>query len=170
MKAKPIKSKEHYSLLANHLKELSTRDFLLFTLSTGKGLKVPYLLSCKLYQILELLEGQTEQNLLNQLIKTYDLKKTDYTFLSQDGEKPLTYNSYDRILKRACSKCQLDLSYSSESLRKTYYYTLFVNGTSLKEIKKMLGHPYIGITSDFLCLDKDDQILHLTNSEGSLFQ
>lgn len=81
-----------------------------------------------------------------------------------DGEYRIGTSHAWRILKKAATACKLNYRVGTHSLRKTFGYCLYHEGTNLELIQKLLNHSspeitlaYIGITQDNL----DEAILAL---------
>ncbi len=81
---------------------------------------------------------------------------------NKDGEQRIASGHAWRILKQAAGACRLNYRVGTHSLRKTFGYNLYQQGTSIELIQKLLNHSspevtlaYIGITRD----DLDEAIL-----------
>lgn len=82
----------------------------------------------------------------------------------RNGEHRLTPESGYRILHNAARRCGLGYEIGSHTMRKTFGYNLYNNGTNIELIQKIFNHShpaitlsYIGVTQD----DIDDAILSL---------
>ena len=82
----------------------------------------------------------------------------------QDGEFRITRQHALRVLKNAARACGLNYKIGTHSLRKTFGYIQYQNGTSIELIQRVLNHSspeitlaYIGITRD----DIDEAILSM---------
>ncbi len=82
----------------------------------------------------------------------------------RDGELRITRQHALRVLKNAARACGLNYKIGTHSLRKTFGYIQYQNGTSIELIQRVLNHSspeitlaYIGITRD----DIDEAILSM---------
>lgn len=82
----------------------------------------------------------------------------------RDGELRITRQHALRVLKNAARACGLNYKIGTHSLRKTFGYIQYQNGTSIELIQRVLNHSspeitlaYIGITRD----DMDEAILSM---------
>jgi integrase len=81
------------------------------------------------------------------------------------GEYRITSQHAWRVLRVAADACGISYRVGTHSLRKTFGYSLYQNGTSIELIQKLLNHSspevtlsYIGITRD----DMDEAILAIS--------
>lgn len=84
---------------------------------------------------------------------------------THDPNIPLTLRSINRIIKLASIESGLDRQYkvTTETLRKIYFYRLFITGTTLQEIASLLNHPSLHRTEVYLELDERDHAIHMQN-------
>ena len=82
----------------------------------------------------------------------------------RDGQYRITRQHALRVLANAARACSLNYKIGTHSLRKTFGYIQYQNGTSIELIQRMLNHSspeitlaYIGITRD----DMDEAILSM---------
>ena len=82
----------------------------------------------------------------------------------RNGQYRITRRHALRVLQEAGNACGLDFKIGTHSLRKTFGYILYSNGTSIELIQRALNHnspyitlSYIGITQE----DLDDAILDM---------
>ncbi len=84
--------------------------------------------------------------------------KTDYLFCSQKNrDKPISrYQAY-RIIKKAAEETYLSEHISCHSLRKTFGYHAWKNGTPPALLMDIFNHSSYQITKRYLCIEQDDK-------------
>lgn len=95
---------------------------------------------------------------INTYISDNKLLSSDYLFYTQKKSQlsPMTRQQADRILKSVAEEIKLRQRFSLHSLRKTWAYHKYKNGTPLLTISKMLNHHDIEETLLYICWDEDD--------------
>ncbi len=83
---------------------------------------------------------------------------------NRHGDRRISQQHAWRLLRRAASACGITYKVGTHSLRKTFGYSLYQEGTSIELIQRLLNHSspdvtlaYIGITRD----DMDNAVLSL---------
>jgi len=147
-----------------------TRNYVILRLLLDLGLKPHELCRYTLYQ----LEERAKR--YDYFIPRYDRKGMSesypYIISNAPAKKTTLYEldvrSLNRIVKQAASITGLSAKYqiTSESLRKTHFYNLFVNGISLNEISSLLKHPSLNRTIDYLSLNDKDYAKHYLHLIG----
>jgi site-specific recombinase XerD len=91
-------------------------------------------------------------------IKENELLENDYLFYGQKKSHltPLTRQHVDRILKSVSKEINLRQKFSAHSLRKTWAYQKYKDGTPLITISKMLNHYDIEETLLYICWGDED--------------
>lgn len=182
----PIKEKEKIEAIKKVLRAATLRNELLFVLGINTGLRISDLLSLRTGDVwadktgvagrIELKEkktGKTRSIALNrktkQLIKRYIEKERPHPgsdeplFLSQKGGPISRQHAYD-LLNTAARLVGVTGRIGTHSLRKTFGYFAYMQGTDLAMIQKLLNHSsqaetlrYIGITQEQM----DDVVMKL---------
>jgi integrase len=89
---------------------------------------------------------------------------TDYLFPGSNADTPLSRVQAFRLIKKIVKECHLDDAISCHSLRKTFGYSAWKQGTPPAMLMEIYNHSsyritkrYLGITQD----EKDDVFLHV---------
>ena len=181
----PIKDKKEIELIMRCLRrriELSTsdikkiqarRNWMLVLLGLNTAFRVEDLVQLKVqdvnkgfFSIRENKTGKCQNYRINKLlfedIKNYirdnNLLDTDYLFYTQKNSRltPMTRQHVDRILKSAAEETKLKQRFSAHSLRKTWAYQKYKDGTPLITISKMLNHHDVEETLLYICWGEED--------------
>lgn len=178
----PIRDAKKLESMKKILRGQSKRDYLLFVMGINTGLRISDLLRMKVEDVTEkdffwVKEKKTKKmrkipfsDSIQKAVKEYlkefpDSKPGDYLFKSRKGSNiPLKRASAWRILKVAAEDAGIKESIGTHSLRKSFGYHAYKNGTDITLLMTILNHSapgitlsYIGITQD----DIDDVILNL---------
>lgn len=91
-------------------------------------------------------------------IEKNELDEYDYLFGTQKnkGLTPMTRQQCDRLLRDIANAIKLKQPFSAHSMRKTFAYQLYLNGTDLITISKMLNHFSVEETLIYICWGDDD--------------
>ena len=73
------------------------------------------------------------------------------------GERPLSRFQAFRIIKRAAAFAGADTNISCHSLRKTFGYHAWKQGTPPALLMAIYNHSSYQITKRYLCIDQDDK-------------
>lgn len=182
----PIKDKQKIDAMKKVLRASTLRNELLFVLGINTGLRISDLLSLHIRDVwakkhgaasrIELKEKKTGKvrhialnNKTRLLIKQYIEKERSKSredeplFLSQKGGGISRQHAYE-ILNQAARLVGVTDRIGTHSLRKTFGYFAYQQGTDLAMIQKLLNHSsqaetlrYIGITQEQM----DDVIMKL---------
>jgi integrase len=175
----PIKNVKDIQLIKTQLKgKDNKRDYLLFTMGINVGLRAGDLLSLKINDVLEngkvkenvtILEGKTDKKrtfeinksakeaieLYISTLKNYSID--DYLFSSRKGNDSLTVESAHKIIKTLMRDLKIKGNFGTHTLRKTFAYHAYNNGTPVEVLQKLLNHSssavtlrYIGITKEVI--------------------
>jgi integrase len=184
----PIRDVKKIELMKKILLARSARDHLLFVLGINSGLRISDILKLKVKDIAnekgkpktyhQLYEQKTEKfkrfPFGKNVIKAIELymkeiggQPDDYVFRSRETGstgKPMSRMHAYRIINEAAKEAGVDEKIGTHSLRKTFGYHAYRNGTDIAIIQSILNHSapsitmrYIGITQD----EMDDVILNL---------
>ena len=95
-----------------------------------------------------------------------DFKKSDYIFTSQKSSgNTISRSQAFRIVKKAAEHCGLQEHISCHSLRKTFGYYAWKNGTPPALLMSIYNHSSYEITKRYLCIDqleKDEVYMKIT--------
>lgn len=151
------------------------RNHLLFTLATNSGLRVGDLLKLKVHQVIykqygeevhirESKTGKRNSFLINKkihqslqnYIKHVQPADNDFLFKSTRGNRPLTIQAVNLLIKKWTADAGLKGRFGCHSLRKTWGYTMrTVHGIDFSVISRRYNHSsgsvtrlYLGVTAD----------------------
>ncbi len=95
---------------------------------------------------------------LNSCIDISRKRKTDWVFESRiQNHHPLSRYQAFRIIKEAASYAGLDPDISCHSLRKTFGYHAWKQGTPPALLMNIYNHSAFQVTKRYLCIDQDDR-------------
>ena len=164
----PIKSKRDIGRMKRALKG-NPRDLLLFTVGINSSLRISDILTIKVGDVStdyitlrERKTGKRKRIRVNSAIKSAvdklvpkDAPKDAWLFPSRKGVKPISRVQAWRILNSAAERAGLSIELGTHSLRKTFAYHAYKNGTDLALLMRVLNHSsqretlrYIGIESE----------------------
>jgi len=162
----PIKNKRD---IARIKKALHGRNLLLFIVGINSSLRISDLLALKVSDIQgdhlivkEKKTGKRKHIRINSAIKKAarelvpkDTNTDDWLFPSRKGNKPISRVQAWRILNDAAKRAGLAFSFGTHSLRKTFAYHAYKNGTDITLLMRVLNHAspretlrYIGIENE----------------------
>ncbi|MGM0807507.1 MAG: site-specific integrase [Bacillota bacterium] len=175
----PIRDKKDINKMKKALG--NPRDRLLFIFGINSALRISDILKLKVSDVrskasISLREQKTDKNkrlpfndkclkAINELVPK-DADPNDYLFKSQKGDnKPLSRIQAYRILNDAAKRAGINEPISCHSLRKTFGYHAYKNGTDLPFLMTVFNHSsqsvtlrYIGITQENI-----DSVYHNVN-------
>lgn len=164
----PIKSKRDIDRMKRALKG-NPRDLLLFIVGVNSSLRISDILSLKVgdvsseyIQLRERKTGKRKKIRVNSAIKSAvdklvpkDAPKDAWLFPSRKGSAAISRVQAWRILNNAAERAGLSFELGTHSLRKTFAYHAYKNGTDLALLMRVLNHSsqretlrYIGIESE----------------------
>lgn len=180
--ALPIKDKERLEMMKNYYKTVkeNPRNYLLMIISMNTALRISDVLTlkwkdvysvsqCRYKSHITLKEQKTGKNntlLLNQAVidalKLYSAGKTlseeQYLFQSQKGDNmPITRQQAFRIVRKAALFAGLEEHISCHSLRKTFGYYAWKQGTSPALLMKIYNHSSFQVTQRYLGIDQEEK-------------
>ena len=162
----PIKSIEDVNRMKSALRG---RDLLLFIVGINSSLRISDILALTVGDIQgdhivlrEQKTSKTKRIYVNSAIKDAaktlvpkDAKPSDYLFPSRKGDKPISRVQAWRILNAAARRAGLTIDFGTHTLRKTFAYFAYMNGTDLALLMRVLNHSsqretlrYIGIEQE----------------------
>ncbi|MDD3654917.1 MAG: site-specific integrase [Desulfotomaculaceae bacterium] len=173
----PIRDKKQIDAMKKVLKVGSVRNYALFTLGINSGLRISDLLKLTVADVLDdrgkvkdrisLREkktgkskdfplGKTAKKALAEHLLTWAHKPEGYLFRSKKGGALTRQQAYN-IINAAARAVGIREKIGTHTLRKTFGYHAYQNGTDITVIQKLLNHSapsvtlaYIGITRDQL--------------------
>ena len=166
----PIRSKKQIDAMKRYLKSGNIRDYLLFVLGINSGLRISDLLSLQMQDVkgkerISLREQKTGKtkdfplsDTCQKAIKEYLQVRgmdTGFLFASRKGQGAISRVQAYRILNEAARAIGIKEQIGTHTLRKTFGYHSFQNGTSLELLMDLFNHSsktqtlrYIGITEE----------------------
>lgn len=187
--AQPIKSTEDLQKMKAYYATVhpNPRNYLLMITGLNTALRISDILSLKWGDLYESDSGQVKkhiyikekktgkdscifvnQNIKDALISYYVFlseqnnppKAEDFLFIGQKDENlPITRVQAFRIIKEAAAYCGLEGTISCHSLRKTFGYHAWKQGTSPALLMHIYHHSSYQITKCYLGIDQDEQDL-----------
>lgn len=149
--------------------ELHGRDLLLFIVGINSSLRISDILTLTVGDIngdhivlTEQKTGKRKAIRINDAIKNAvaelvpsDAQPSDYLFPSRKGSAPISRVQAWRILNSAAERAGLTIAFGTHTLRKTFAYFAYNNGTDLALLMRVLNHSsqretlrYIGIEQE----------------------
>lgn len=164
----PIKNKRDIERMKRALKG-NPRDLLLFIIGINSSLRISDILALKVGDVsdeyITLRERKTNkrkrirvnsaiQDAVNRLVPT-GASADDWLFPSRKGTAPISRVQAWRILNAAADRAGLNIELGTHSLRKTFAYHAYKNGTDIALLMRVLNHGsqretlrYIGIEQE----------------------
>lgn len=175
----PIRDMNMVLDIADYLKRINDRDYIMFMFGIYSGLRISDILPFRVrdvrnknyIMIREQKTGKEKKFPINKelspMLAAYIIDKPDYEFLfksKQGRNKPITRQQAYNILSKAGQKFGLE-SIGTHTLRKTFGYHMYQQTHDVVTLKEIFNHSdvtvtlrYIGITQDI----KDDTIKRLS--------
>lgn len=173
----PIKDLKQIEMLKMYFRNKNIRDYVLFVVGINTNLRVSDLLKLKVSDVytgkkvrayIELSEQKTDkarkikinenmEKALKEYIKTEKLDMEDYLFKSKKGEnKPISRQQAHHIISTAGEWCGIEEPISCHSLRKTWGYWAWKQGTSPILIMEGFNHSSISITKRYISIAQEE--------------
>lgn len=178
----PIRRKEDIDLMKEYfLKKSNYRDYALFVTGINSALRISDIINLQWGEVYNFEQQKFKEHLTvqeqktgkrtcialnescqNALLLLLNQKehhmKDDYIFYSGDNDKiHISRNRAWHIIKKAAQDNQLDGNISCHSLRKTFGYHAWQNGTPPALIMEIYNHSNINITKRYLSIDQDEK-------------
>lgn len=171
----PIRNKKKIDSMKMYLKGKNPRDYCLFTLGINSGLRVSDLLSLTVADVwrnghiadrIVLHEQKTgkhkdfpistssKQAITEYLATRPNADEADPLFLSEKGGAIRRETAW-RILNEAASAVGITDSIGTHTLRKTFGYHAYKQGTDITVLMKMMNHSSPGITLRYIGITQD---------------
>jgi site-specific recombinase XerD len=167
----PIRNKKQIEALKKYLKGQNIRDYLLFVLGINSGLRISDLLKLTIEDVQEqdrihIREQKTGKmkdfpisenckKAINEYLKATNIT-TGSLFISRKGNKPITRVQAYRILNEGAKTIGITDSIGTHTLRKTFGYHAYVNGTDITRIQKLLNHSTPSVTLSYIGITKEE--------------
>jgi integrase len=171
----PIRDRAKIESIKRYLRGKNHRDYTLFVLGINSGLRISDLLnlqitdvtssSGKLNDRLEILEqktGKTKEFPLSSTAKKALLeyisinKPTSFLFPSRKGDSAIDRRHAWRIISEAAHAVGIPGRIGTHTLRKTFGYWAFQQGTDITRIQKLLNHSSPAVTLAYIGITKDE--------------
>ena len=173
----PITELEDIELIKQNLAD-NPRDYCLFVLGINTNLKVSDLIQLRARDVRYLAVGDTLEipetksmrtrkttlnrpaiEALQQLLSSRLYEDSTPLFISQTGNKKLTKERVNRLVKEWCKKINLKGTFGGETLRKTFgYMQRKQRKTSISQLMRMFNHSNWKQTLEYLCIqDEEDK-------------
>ena len=180
----PIRDGKNISAIRKILSD-EPRNHLLFVMGINNGLRTGDLLKLKVDDVKDLKAGdstniresktgkqnilvinKTVHKVLEQYLTESKLDDDDYLFKSRKGNKPITIQAANSLIKNWTAAINLKGNYGAHSLRKTWgYFQRKVFGVGFEVICKRYNHASPAVTMRYVGIsDKEVQNI-LTNNE-----
>jgi integrase len=182
----PIRDKKKIEAMKKVLLGQSKRDYLLFVLGINSGLRISDILKMRVcdvidergkpkayYELREQKTGKVKrfpfpknvQKAIADYLSDYDGDHERYLFVSRKGDnQPITRQHAWYIINEAARKVEITDKIGTHTLRKTFGYHAYKNGTDIVLLQQIFNHSapsvtlrYIGITQD----DIDSVVINL---------
>lgn len=180
--SQPLRNKEDIKKLKNYFyQRMEYRNYALVTVGLNTALRISDILDLKwknvyneekqdFYSHIYLIEQKTQKNtiiLLNssvkealslykESLKDYDTEQYIFSGRKNNG-KPISRVQAFRIIKDAVEQLGLEEHISCHSLRKTFGYQAWRQGTEPALLMTIFNHSSYAITKRYLCIDQDDK-------------
>lgn len=180
----PIRDMKKIKQLSEHLKATNERDYMMFRTFLYLGLRTSDTLSLKVKDVrdkykIHFKESKTRKVKIVEIhpslqtdFEAYTKDKDDEEYLfkstmkNKDGtERPISREQAFRRLQKAAVECDLDQSLSGHTLRKTFCYHSYQNGTPLSVLSELLNHSSEAVTRKYIGLEQENikQAYHAVN-------
>ena len=180
----PIRDEKNIKAIRKILSD-EPRNHLLFVMGINNGLRTGDLLKLKVDDVKDLKAGdstniresktgkqnilvinKTVHKVLEQYLTESKLDDDDYLFKSRKGNKPITIQAANSLIKNWTAAINLKGNYGAHSLRKTWgYFQRKVFGVGFEVICKRYNHASPAVTMRYVGIsDKEVQNI-LTNNE-----
>ena len=165
-------------------KMLSPRNHLLFTMGINNSLRAGDLLKLKVKDIKNMKSGDTltikesktgKENILvvnktvYKSLKIYleTVRDNDYLFASRKGNRPITIQAVNNLIKKWAKAINLNGNYGAHTLRKTWGYMQRVEyGVGFEIICKRFNHSSPAVTMRYLGIEDKEVHSTLMNEIG----
>jgi site-specific recombinase XerD len=167
----PIRNKKQIETLKKYLKGQDIRNYLLFVLGINSGLRISDLLKLTVEDVqnqerITIREQKTNKHkdfpisenckkAINEYLKSTGIT-TGTLFMSRKGNKPITRVQAYRILNEGAKTVGITEPIGTHTLRKTFGYHAYINGTDITRIQKLLNHSAPNVTLSYIGITKEE--------------
>ncbi|UOE96061.1 tyrosine-type recombinase/integrase [Alkalihalobacillus sp. LMS39] len=164
----PIRNVEKLKVMADYFKIRNRRNYIMFIIGTGVGLRISDILQLKKEDLLNthivLKERKTRKSNrvrippplrkeLTEYAKT--LKDGEYIIKSRQGEnRPIDRSTAYRILREAAEFVSLD-EIGTHTLRKTFGYHTYKQTKDVAMLQQIFNHSSPSITLNYIGINQD---------------
>jgi integrase len=174
----PIKNLNQIEAMKNVLKARNIRDYLLFVMGINTGLRISDLLALKQCDIMDdngsvldfirIREKKTRKHKVFKLnnsarkavgeyVAHYDCIPERYLFVSRKGNnRPISRVQAWEVLNNAARAVGIRENIGTHTLRKTFGYHAYRQGTDITLLMKVLNHSTPAITLSYIGITQDD--------------
>ncbi|WP_096155030.1 MULTISPECIES: tyrosine-type recombinase/integrase [Bacillus] len=169
-----IKESKHITLMKEHLKKQSLRDYLFFVMGINTGIRINELLHIKVSEVIEdngcvkefyisIVDEQSiyinniVQNAITIYVQSEKLESSDYLFKSRKCEKPISRQQAYRIVNNAANNVGLYGKIGTHTLRKTFGYHAYKKGIAVSILQSLFNHNTPSETYRYIGINKDDK-------------
>jgi len=167
----PIRNKKQIEAMKKYLRGQNIRDYLLFVLGINSGLRISDLLKLAVEDVkdqerITIREQKTNKmkdfplsdnckKAINEYLKSTGIT-TGALFISRKGGKPITRVQAYRILNEGAKTIGITDSIGTHTLRKTFGYFVYINGTDITRIQRLLNHSTPSVTLSYIGITKEE--------------
>lgn len=174
----PVKDMAKIEAMKKILRADNIRDWLLFTIGINVGLRIRDLLSLKVSDVVDekykpkrsiyIQEGKTGKTrkielnkvvrkAITEYIEEVKPNLDDYLFKSRKGNnKPISRVQAWQIIKDAAKLVGIQEPIGTHTLRKTFGYHAFIQGTDITLLQKVFNHSTPGQTLRYIGITQED--------------
>lgn len=174
----PIRDLNQIEAMKNVLKSNSIRDYLLFVMGINVGLRISDLLVLrqgdimddggKVLDFIRIRERKTHKqkifrlnksarNAVKQYVERYGFASERYLFISRKGNnEPISRVQAWGVLNNAARAVGIRDSIGTHTLRKTFGYHAYRQGTDITLLMKIFNHSTPSITLRYIGITQDD--------------
>ncbi|WP_096436509.1 site-specific integrase [Alteribacter populi] len=150
---------------------LHGRNRLLFVIGINSGLRISDILTLRVGQVrgqstITLREGKTgkaKRFVFNTAIKRAvaelvptDAEDSDYLFRSRKGARPISRVQAYRVINEAARRAGISGEIGCHSLRKTFGYFAYNNGTDIALLMRIFNHSKQSLTLRYIGVEQSD--------------
>ncbi|MCF8011362.1 MAG: tyrosine-type recombinase/integrase [Clostridiales bacterium] len=166
----PIKDTQKLEIIKKILKADSLRNYCFFVLGINCGIRISELLKLTIKDVSDKNgkikdkititnnKGKTKEfplgvqgkKALKEYIKKTEMSDESPLFPSKKGNKPITRVQAYRIINNAALHAGITEEIGTHTLRKTFGYHAYKNGTDIKFLQKLFNHSSVEITLQYI--------------------
>ncbi|UOF92395.1 site-specific integrase [Fodinisporobacter ferrooxydans] len=165
----PIRDIDKIQEIKDYLLRKSYRDYFLFVFGINSGLRISDVLPLRVmdvkytkhFKIKEKKTKNIRKTIITPILKseiekyTFRMADSDYLFLSQKGEKPITRIQAWQIIHNAAKACGVEGAIGTHTLRKTFGYHFYQQYKDVAMLQYIFGHSSPSITLRYIGINDD---------------